>query len=612
MSSSVYVHSNAKNVNNWDVNINLLSDAQGPEGDYYIESTINKLETIRDQLNGLADDFLRGYSVDFAQDTCERINDLLVQLAGEALYGSSGTQLANALTLNNRIKSAELINKLQESQSTIANLIINQLRQNNDITVSEFATLLAHTLGKGQTVIEVTEATSIIKELGGLLDISQVQTTFRKEGADLLTDHIFHAAQLTTGKSGAFRNLIKDIINSTQYTHTQSYNQAIGIFCSQLKKRMQELGPEMIPFIYGPSLTGGKPLDPYIDDFINNLKPILQKALIELYNSGKMKDKSNVRGSIGEEVRTSILKAANSVTVSITVGDEKEDDLVKKVNQMLREMGNKNSITKMMTHHSNTKQSLTDLILINTKTGKVARAQSKSYLASYFTKDTTDPIGGFRWMVAKDLEVLTFLRGLSSSEAGMNLDEFDFSTLSEAMANNLWFKYHGSVTSHNPTGFTINKVTVKDFQKELEGTLEKLLAGQIINLLGVNIVKQGEKIDVISGASNIFYLLNGRLKRTADLIQQAIDQLNESANLKLTQSSRLVIVNLETKDAKNVKVGSKSDSFLVHKLRPTEFGYSSTSAVGEEKGEEILENITINVSLGTSIDSIRKTSFMFG
>lgn len=611
MSSSVYVHSNADNVNNWDVNIDLLSGAQGLEGDYYIESTIKKLETIRDQLNDLADDFLRGYSVDFAQNTCERVSDLLVQLAGEALYSSSGAQLANALTLNNRVKSTELINKLQGSQSAVANLIIEQLRQNSDITVNEFATLLARTLGKGQTIIEVTEATSIIKELGGLFDISQIQTTFRKEGANLLTDHIFHAAQLTTSKSGAFRNLIKDIINSTSYTHTQSYNQAIGIFCLQLKKRMQELGPEIVPFIYGPS-SGGKPLDPYIDNFIDNLKPILRDALNELYISGKMKDKSNVRGSIGEEVRTSILKAANSVTVSITVGTEKEDDLVQKVNQMLQEMGHDSSITKMMTHHLDGKQSLTDLILINTKTGQVARAQSKSYLASYFTKDTTDPIGGFRWMIAKDLEVLTFLKGLSLSEAGMNLNDFDFSTLSEAMANNLWFKYHGSVVSHDPNGFEIDKVSVEDFQKELEGTLEKLLAGQVINLLGVNIAKQGEKIDVISGASNIFYLLNGRIKRTADLIQQAIDQLRESANLKLTQGSRLVIVNLNTTGARNVKVGSKSNSFLVHKLRPTEFGYTSATAVGEEKGQEILENITINVSLGTSIDSIRKTSFMFG
>ena len=110
----------------------------------------------------------------------------------------------------------------------------------------------------------------------------------------------------------------------------------------------------------------------------------------------------------------------------------------------------------------------------------------------------------------------------------------------------------------------------------------------------------------------IFYLLNGRIKRTADLIQQAIDQLRESANLKLTQGSRLVIVNLNTTGARNVKVGSKSNSFLVHKLRPTEFGYTSATAVGEEKGQEILENITINVSLGTSIDIIRKTSFMFG
>ena len=600
---SAYVHSNANNAE-LSVNIGLIDQMNGDNlTGSYVDITIAKLESIKNQLNAEAESFLEGYGAEAAQDIANNAGNLLVQLANEVLYGADAYSMVSSLTQNKKIKEAELRKLLENQTDPFVQEFLSALK--SDMSTGEFATALAKKFSGNSTHINITEAGSQIVKLGTLLDVNKISTSLRKEGEVLLTDQVFKTGKsLVTHKKGTYRNMIKDLLESSNYISKQSYGSAINNFCNKLQSKMLELAPKYIHFM---NTANPNELENRIVAFINTLKPILTEAL----NSKKNKDmynKTNVAGAIGEEVRASITKAANSVMISFVMGDTNEQEGVERINDILKSRGISSSISEMKSHHQDNKQSMTDLVILNTNNKRIARAQSKNHFVSHFTnnRENKDLIGGFRWKVANNLNILSFIQGLSNTELGINLTQFDMSNITGAMANNLWFQYNDSAyPSEGVQGLKFSKSTPADFQQELEGTLERLLSGQITNLLGVTVLPNTDTIE--PNASNIFYLLNGRLTKTSELVQQAIDQLKESENLKLSQQGRMVNVKLDTGGVKGIGPGSGSDSFLVQKLRNP----GAALAIGEEKGEEILNNIKINVSLGTSISTLAKSSLIF-
>ena len=94
---SAYVHSNfehATDSNKLSVNINLINNMKGigsMKGDYYVQSTIDKLEKVEKELRTAADDFLMGFSPEQASYNADNAGDLLIQLANNVLYGSELT-----------------------------------------------------------------------------------------------------------------------------------------------------------------------------------------------------------------------------------------------------------------------------------------------------------------------------------------------------------------------------------------------------------------------------------------------------------------------------------------------------------------------------------------
>lgn len=610
---SVYIHSNIKRAKNLSVNTSVIDNMQGrgkDEGLYYVQETLNRLNNIKSQLRDAEDAFLDGYSTDKAQDIANSTNNLLVQMANDVLNGVDAYEMAATLTQNKRIDNKKLQNTLEEHiynefKPELANQILSVLKA--DMGTGELATALAKIFSGGNTIIEVSEAGSHIQSLGALLDVNKINASFRKGNPviDIMNDTIFKTSKaLVTKKTGVYRNMIKELLEASQYVTRQSFGSAINNFCKKLNTRMKQLIPVYIHFVTGSST---KSVENAIDKFTDDLKPALQVALNAKKNK-EMYYKSNVIGMIGEEVRATVSQVGEGTMISFVMGDVTEDEGIERINQILTDRGVNNNISKMNSYHGDTTQSLSDLVLLNTNNNMIARAQSKDHFVSYFTKerDETDgPIENFRWMIADNLNLLNFLKNLSNSDLGLSLDTFNFDTIIEAMANNLWFQYHQSAF---PFGGAIGfeNATVEDFQKELESSLEKLLAGQITNLLGVTIAPTS--IDIVSNASNIFYLLNGRLKRTSDLIEQAMQQLKTSENLKLAENKgRMVIVNFDGTGVKSIGVGKKSNSFLVQKLRNLD-SEDSVTAIGEEKGEEVVDAIKINVSLGTSIDILKRSS----
>lgn len=616
---STYIHSNKEHAGNLSVSTKVINGIRGKgadKGDYYTKATLKKLTNIKAELEKAENAFLEGYSEDKVQNIANSEGDLLVQLANEVLYGADAYEMATALTQNKKVNTKLLRQTLEQNiEGPFVQELLSALK--DDMGTGELATALVKVLSQGQTTIEVTTAGSHIKELGTLLNVNQINASFRKnnEVINIMTDKIFKTSKnLTTKKTGVYRNMIKELLETSQYTTYQQFGQAIDIFCKKLNSRMKLLAPKYVHFIYGDNI---KELENRIDKFTTDLKPALRATLASKKNK-EMYNKSNVIGMIGEEVRSTISRTANSVMISFVMGDISDELGVDRVNQALKERGVTNTISKMNSYHDDSKQSLSDLVLLNTNNGRVVRAQSKDHFVSYFTKDRTDSkdevISNFRWMVADNLNLLNFLNNLSKSELGLGLNTFDLTNIMSAMAQNLWFQYHDSAF---PEGGKISfkDSEVEEFQTELEGAFEKLLAGQITNLLGISITPTG--VNIIPNASNIFYLLNGRLKRTSDLIEQAIQQLQSVDNLKLSgDTERMVIVNFDDSAVKGISPGLGSDSFLVHKLKAYDaaggkHNSEEVISIGEDMGHDIVDAIKIKVSLGTSIDVLAKTSLTF-
>ena len=606
---SVYVHSNADNAD-LSVSVDIIDNIKGAhdlEGMTYIESTLNKLQTIADALDAAADEFLQGYSLDSAQAIADNANEALVQLANRILYGSDSYSMITALTRNQRVKSKDLITQLQ-GKGDLANQIIDYLLSNKDSTIGELATFISNTLNGGRTTIEVSEAGAHIVELGKLFDVKTINTELRKGGEAIITDNIFrNGKELLTKQGKAYRTMIKDLIHTSRYGTIQSKGSAINDFCNKLGKKMHEIALKEIPFEWS-----GDPniLDKQIDSFIFELKNQLKQKL----NAKKMLDSSNVRGAIGEEVRESITKAGNSVIISLQVGDLSEEQLVEQMESILNEIGATNNLKQMNTFHADNKMSPTDLILVNNRTKAIARAQSKNHFVSRFTDNKTNDsqIDNFRWKVEDAVNLANFINNLSKGNMGfgMSLNELDISNVMGAIANNLWQQKIGSYYS---SGGTIvgGQKSGSDFQKELEGSLEKLMAGQVVNLLGVTLQSSTVGVSISANASNIFYILNGRLKRTADLVREAINQIKLN-NVKALSSDagRLVNVGLSGMNLQ----GIETKGFLVDKLKNgsgEKGNFRASQSIGEAMGANIIDNIKISISLGTSIEVLKKSSMVF-
>lgn len=606
---SAYVHSKAENAN-LSVSVDIIDSINGAhnlEGLTYIESTLNKLQTIADALDAAADDFLQGYSLDSAQAIADNANEALVQLANRILYGSDSYSMINALTRSQKVDTQKLIPQLK-GHGGLADQIINYLLSHNDSTIGELTTFISNTLNGGKTVINVSEAGAHIVELGKLFDVQTIKTDLRKNGEAIITDHIFKSGQdLLTKQGRAYRTMINDLIKTSRYGNVESKKSAIKEFCNKLGKKMHEIALKEVPFEWS-----GDPniLDKQIDGFISELNIQLEQKM----SAKKMLDSSNVRGAIGEEVRESITKAGNSVIISLQVGDLSEEQIVNQMEGVLKEIGATNNLKQMNTFHTANKMSPTDLVLVNNHTKTIARAQSKNHFVSRFTDNKTEEtqIDNFRWKVEDAVNLAGFIKRLSAGNMGfgMSLNELDVSNVMSAIANNLWQQKIGSYYSEGGT-IVGGQKSGSDFQKELEGSLEKLMAGQVVNLLGVTLQSSTIGVSISAEASNIFYILNGRLKRTADLVREAINQikLNNVKTLS-TDAGRLVNVGLSGMNLQGVE----TEGFLVEKLKKGNYvgnEFRASQSIGEAMGANIINNIKISVSLGTSIEVLKKSSIVF-
>lgn len=564
--------------------------------------TIQKLEKIESQLKEEAETFLGGYDIKTAQNIADNMGDLLAHLAMTIINGESAAELTMSLKRNDKVDVSRLQEIMDSRMTQFGRDILSKVT--NNTTTSELTKIIMEGFNGKETTIKVDIGRGQIRQLGELFNVEEVQLSSRKAVTNL-NDKIFRESQRGLSSSGIYKQMIQEIIRASGATKTQTTSQAIAGFLRKLKKRMIEKANSDIPFVWGQDPEIVKKA---IDKFIELLRVELNNILKTEGN--RMLDYSNVSGLMGEAVRAAVSKTANSTIITLQVGDVNEEQLMERVNKTLEDKHYVNKILPMVRYQSDAKQSKTDLILCNTRTKRVARAQSKNHFVSYFINENNanenNEFDNFRFRVEEATNLAGFIANLSQTKLGINLNGADLSNINKALANNLWFsRWDSAKPGHGDKvpSIVFTSFDPPDIVADFEGVMEKLLAGQITNLLGVTISPQD--FNVVTGASNIFYVLNGRLEYTSTLVHKAIQQIKENniKSLENKRSDRLVNVKISPGTIPSPKdVGDPS--FLPAKLK------TGSDSFGYEMGEKIINDIKITVSLGTSIKTLATSSLV--
>lgn len=609
---SAYVHSDASEAE-FTVSAAMIDQMIGlgsDEGLHYITATIKKLNSLAEQLDNAADQFLGGISLDNAQSIADNASNSLIHLANLVLYGPTANQMMSKLMFNQtlnleKLQSSGLIDQFSEQ----AKIKIEQaIREKIPLTIQQLAAVISREFRDENAQITISEAGTIISNLGKIFNVEEFKAVTARKGQKVMIDTAFEAtnsSHLTTSYNGVFRKLMIDLMKSSKYMNANdNLDASINRFCSELEKQMIDKGLNEIQFMW---TDNPKLLELTIKEFIRRLREDLPKTL----NARRLTSASNVIGEIGEPVRESVSKAANGIIVSFQIGDLSDKAGINKINQELEKYKSNNRLSQMVSYHDINKQSFTDLVLLNTKTKQIARAQSKNKFVAYFTDETNAKNGqieNFRWMVEEGVNLYTFLHKLSNENLGINLNNFDMSNVLDAIANNIWFQSQSSYEGEGYNDYSVNSVSVKDFKEEFRLAMEKILAGQVTNFLGVTVAPTTLTID--ANASNIFYILNGRLKKTADLVREAQLQVDENLERIEGANNRLVNVKIQTGNVGGAKEGI---GFLLEKLHAgaTPARSSATvESIGQAKGQEILNSINISVSLGTNIKTLAQSALI--
>lgn len=599
--SSAYVHSIGSNAT-IALNTNLISnlDKTMEENNQSFDATIVKLRAIEETLRAEANNFLGGYSIEAAQNIADNMGDLLLNMAMTVINGESAEEITAALRRNDIVDKGRLQQILGENANELGQWIVSQVT--NGTTVSELTTkIIEHFNGKEMN-ITVDIGTGQVQAIGELFNVNDIQLASR-QGVTYLSEKIFRESKKGLSTKGVYRKIITEILRTSKATKTQSIPKAIAAFLTKLKNKMLKLSKE-IAFVWGQNPNA---VEEAINKFIEALRVELNSSL---KNAGaKMLDYSNTSGLMGEKVRAAVSKVADGAIITLAVGDLNEQQLVEQVNSELEGKGFANKILPMIRYQADNKESKTDLILCNTRTKRVARAQSKNHFVSYFTNDNNANENGmienFRFRVEEATNLAGFIANLSQTKLGINLNGIDLSNIYEAIANYLWFSKYDSARPGGPSPYfvTFENYSPPDILADFEGAMEKLLAGQVTNLLGVTIAPQN--FNVVTGASNIFYVLNGRMAYTADLVLKAIQQIenNKVKTQGIKNNSRLVNVKISPGEIPSPKsIGDPN--FVVAKVR------SGSDSYGNEMGERIINGLKVTVSLGTDITSLAKTSLI--
>ena len=539
-----YIHSGADHFTN-DGTISLSEQIVAQQD---IESGIQQLKSIREILKNEADRFLMGL------DTSEANAQLLKSpntYAGIAAKLIQSPKVINSLVISSKgnVSNKELKKIFENDNSRISKKIMAEIKNlEEDIPVKKVASIIAKSIGNAEGVITHT-GTRLTKAFS-----FNPEATHEIE--QMITDKVFNRLSSSQGK---IVDIIENLLLSSNLVNNENITSSVSNFMSVFSELfLKEVKSEVLIYYkdYTPEL------------YLKNLETLLTAAITKDITEGR-----NASGIINEDILAAVYKADNQVTLTITAtGTQKEEDIVK----------NFPHLNKMNTFHDKTKQSLTDMVLVN-KNGMTVRAQSKTSLREYKVQGE------------EHIRILNHLqRSIRLYELLVRLDSmgiFPINNISDicyAVANSLWFNTHISVSGERNTGyFETKRAHYKDLLPEVIDALNAALAIQVPMFLGISLNKTVDQIEVDAKGSNIFFIENGNLVPTYIELDEIIVDLENYSN-KAKNASKNLRFTLERKGISWSYTNAKN--FFLQKYHD----YTYNPAPGFEQGEAAMSSLYIH------------------
>lgn len=555
---STYVHSNIYNLHN-SIDGSIL-DAR-TNSDPGLTQIIDELKNIRNNLEDIAKSFLGNESPEQFSNRFFNSSDT---------YSSVATEILTRPHMKNLLLQKVSYNKKDlESffgRSAIPKKLKNMFNDKDSATLleEEVVKMITDTL-EGQeffTSDRGTQRKNLSKILGNKSRVDEALTKVLKS------------------KEGKIKNIIRSELRERFNSQSKPTfpQEAFDYFKQEFLRKIQELGicydkekdtPEM---------------------FIERVRQELEKINIQTQKTG-----SGASGSLNEDFNAAVLISDSRAQVSIQVVGKKTEEQLSKTISMLK------------THHAQNKQSQSDWLITNARTGVQVRVQNKNGIEVLQKILKTNQNIPQINKIQDTTKYLSLIQQLSDSGVS-HLQAQDIANLSYLLANSIWFNIKGTYNSND--GEKRKKWTDTGGLKYVNETIEQFFAREITNFIGISF-RQNFHILQGAPAANAFFLFSNKaFVPTYMIIDDIIKQMQREEaklfNLKVTLKTSGISYAYSS-----VKSFYEAKQQAVGKLDPSQ-GYTDQRllAVGGEQGKQIIESLNIErIKLNVNLNTLLKTSW---
>ncbi len=575
-----YVHSDIDRWKRGDGSIPLtLAD------EVNVKEAIAKLEKVSAELKREAEEFLGGKGVDVLNYCVDHEYNSYAQIAVQLLQDPDAIASLTQGDLSKRMSGADVNNLIQDVPEILKSRIekILPTKEITEESARNIAMKIAAAISDSDGVLITSKFSkvSIINEVGtdkfaegliskeafkgleGQAKINKLQEMTGKRTTDI--------KNLRGGdKFHQVVNMIENIIeNRGLYQSTgekrNSYKDGLASFMDWFTKRFIVIAGEEVPFFN----TNQTPQD-YLKAFETQLRNKFKKGNV----SGNA---MNIVGALGDEFYVSAYEADEGVTIKIkSVGTVKEQDVERRFKKEFQGLGT------LKTHHAQDKQSQTD-ILISNANGKTVRVQAKNSSLENQQYSNNDLIN-----LNAHLE-----REKKLSQLLLALNIPDAEQIMYTVVNALWFGTHESVSGKRSTGKLDIETSEADSSilPKLSKELSILYSTKAENFIGITIKEAvaNETQILKGGASNIFFLKNGRLIPTYTLVDEVIKDLNQYLK---EEEEKLHGLHFSIKGAK--KTAWQYNKAVDYWLAKAENNFANVEQIGLAQGQVAVSSLIIN------------------
>lgn len=556
-----------------------------------VEEAIARLEKVSAALKDEANEFLKGEGVDVLNYCVNNEYKTYAQIAVQLLQDPNAIKSlmqGNLYKEMNKQNVKDLISGLDELTEDIPKELASKIKKVLDIeqiekvsarvVASQIAAaisdsdgvLITSTYSKVSIANEIDTgkfaealiSEGVFKGLTGQARIDKLQEMTGKRTSDI--------KQLRGGdKFHRIVDMIENIIQNRNLYQKEDktkeiYKDGIASFMAWFSGRFKAIAGEEVPFFN----TDQTPID-YLKAFEAQLRDKFKKGNV----AGNA---MNIVGALGDEFYVSAYEADQGVTIKIkSVGTVKERKVEKDFKNEFKGLGT------LKTHHSQDKQSQTDVLISNGD--KTVRVQAKNSSLENQTY-SNDNLINLNAHLERNKKLKDLLLALNIPDAEQ---------IMYTVVNALWFGTHSSVSGERSTGNLAIEEGGADANilTNLTKQLSILYSTKAENFIGITLEDAAKREEQIlkSGASNVFFLKNGRLIPTYTLIDEVIKDLNEYLEKEV---EKLHGLHFSIQGAK--KTAWKYNKAVDYWLAKAENNFANVVAIGLAQGQVATSSLVIN------------------